>query len=144
MCVLVKFWAGTGQQHSELVLDGHAESIDADAKQLQRIYDSLKARYRELVNIKTALLQPDNAPVHIASVIRGQLEELESLGGLPQTPYSPDLVPLDYHLFRCIAHILRGRKLFNNVNEADNGHRENFIFTPRTARIYKHGIELQA
>jgi hypothetical protein len=57
---------------------------------------------------------------------------------LPHLPYSPDLAPSDYHLFRSLSNNLR-RVSFNNDAELENWLDE--IFTAKAADFFKRGIE---
>ena len=58
------------------------------------------------------ILQHDNAPCHRTSIVQGTIKTLK-LDLLPHPPYSPDLAPSDYHLFRSVAHGLAGLHLAN-------------------------------
>ena len=60
----------------------------------------------------------DNAPCHRAKIVSETLKELK-WEVLPHPPYSPDLIPSDYHLFLSMAHDLAGQHLtdFDNVTE---------------------------
>jgi len=49
------------------------------------------------------IFQPDNARLHVAQLVK-TLEMLKWEVLLPHQPYSPDIAPSDYHLFRSIAH----------------------------------------
>ncbi|EFN75606.1 hypothetical protein EAI_04573, partial [Harpegnathos saltator] len=49
------------------------------------------------------ILQHDNARPHVAKVVKTYLETLK-WEVLPHPPYSPDVDPSDYHLFRSMAH----------------------------------------
>ena len=51
------------------------------------------------------ILQHDNARPHVAKSVKTYLETLK-LEVLPHPPYSPDIAPSDYYLFRSIAHDL--------------------------------------
>ncbi len=53
--------------------------------------------------------QHDNARPHVAKVVNAKLQEL-GWKLLPHPPYSPDLAPSDYHLFRSLSNDLRDRK----------------------------------
>ncbi|GFW19725.1 mariner Mos1 transposase [Trichonephila clavipes] len=48
------------------------------------------------------ILQHDNARPHVAKVVKTYLETLK-WKVLPHPPYSGDLAPSDYHLFRSMA-----------------------------------------
>ena len=55
------------------------------------------------------IFQHDNARPHVAKLVK---ETLETLGVevLPHSPYSPDIAPSDYHLFRSMQSVLKGEK----------------------------------
>jgi hypothetical protein len=59
---------------------------------------------------------------------------------LPHLPYSPDLTPSDYHLFRSLSSNLRVVS-FNNDAELRNYLDE--FFTAKPADFFKRGIENQ-
>ena len=48
-----------------------------------------------------------NAPCHRTSIVQDTIKTLK-LDLLSHSPYSPDLAPSDYHLFRSMAHGLAG------------------------------------
>jgi hypothetical protein len=56
---------------------------------------------------------------------------------LPHPPYSPDLLPSDYHLFRSLSNNLRG--VFFN----DNAELQNWLdfFTVKLVDFFKHGVK---
>lgn len=62
------------------------------------------------------MLLHDNAPVHKASVVRDSLKKL-NFEELNHPPYSPDLAPCDYFLFRNLKKRLRGQR-FSDDEEA--------------------------
>jgi hypothetical protein len=53
------------------------------------------------------IIQHDNARLHAANMTKAAIQELD-WEILPHPPYTPDLVPSDYHFFRSLAHNLRG------------------------------------
>jgi transposase len=57
---------------------------------------------------------------------------------LPHPPYSPDLSPSDYHLFRSLSYNLRGVS-FNNDAELQNWLED--IFKAKPADFFTRGIE---
>ena len=75
-----------------------------------------------LVNRKDPILLHDNAWLHVA---QRRLQRLDELGYevLPHLPYSPDLLPTDYHFFKNLDNFLQG-KCFHNQQEAENGFQE--------------------
>jgi histone-lysine N-methyltransferase SETMAR len=58
------------------------------------------------------ILQHDNAGPHIANMTKAANQELD-WEILPRLPYSQDLAPSDYHLFRSLPNNLHGIS-FNN------------------------------
>jgi histone-lysine N-methyltransferase SETMAR len=53
------------------------------------------------------ILQYDNARLNTANMTKAANQELD-WEILPHQPYSPDLAPLDYHLFHSLSNNLRG------------------------------------
>ena len=51
----------------------------------------------------------DNARPHVSKVATQKLADLK-WQMVPHPPYSPDLAPTDYHLFRSMTHFLDGKK----------------------------------
>ena len=49
------------------------------------------------------ILLHDNARPHVAARVKTYLETLK-WEGLPHPPYSPDIAPSDFHLFRSMTH----------------------------------------
>ncbi|KAG5327631.1 MOS1T transposase, partial [Pseudoatta argentina] len=79
-------------------------------------------RYRlQLMRLSRALkekviLLHDNARPHVAKPGKTYLETLK-WEVLPHPPYSPDIAPSDFHLFRSMAHGLADRR-FHSYEEA--------------------------
>jgi len=61
------------------------------------------------------ILQHDNTRSHIAQPMKTHLETLKWV--LPYRPYSPDIAPSDYHLFRSMAHGL-AEQLLHSYKDA--------------------------
>ncbi|KAG5314516.1 MOS1T transposase, partial [Pseudoatta argentina] len=64
------------------------------------------------------ILQHDNARSHVANIVNTYLETLK-WEVLPHPPYSPDVAPSDYHLFRSMAHDLADQH-FRSYEEVKN------------------------
>ncbi|KAG5314900.1 MOS1T transposase, partial [Pseudoatta argentina] len=62
------------------------------------------------------ILLHDNARPHVAKPVKTYLETLK-WDVLPHPPYSPDIAPSDFHLFRSMAHGLADRR-FHSYEEA--------------------------
>lgn len=92
------------------------------------------SRYRQqMINVNLALIDNrpewdgrhgrkillhDNASSHTAKLVKDTLKRFE-WEILPHPPYSPDLAPSDYHLFRSMAHGL-AEQHFANFEEVEN------------------------
>ena len=66
---------------------------------------------------------------------------MNGISVLPHPPYSPDIAPSDYGLFRSMAHFLKGRR-FENFDDVKYGCEE--FFASKTAKWYQHQIQLLA
>ena len=83
-------------------------------------------------------LQHDNAHPHTARITR---EKIKSLGWkeVRHPPYSPDIAPSDYHLFRSMQHYLDGKnyKSYENINKGLNDY-----FNSKPMMFYERGIKM--
>lgn len=136
--MLCVWWNFEGVVHFELVPDGRAIDANLYSEQLERMFDVLSRKYPALVNRQRVILQQDNAPAHKARITREKIEALGGIELMPHPAYSPDLAPSDYHLFRSMAHFLRG-KIFADLKEVEAGVRE--FFDSKPPEWYQAGIE---
>ena len=60
----------------------------------------------------------DNARPHVSNLTKHKLTNLKWIV-VPHPPYSPDLAPSDYHLFRSMTHFLDGQK-FKDEHEVES------------------------
>jgi hypothetical protein len=95
------------------------------------MYAELSRKYPALVNRRRVLLQQDNASPHTARKTNGKLRELDATERLPHPDYSLDLAPSDFHLFRAMAHFMRGRS-FKTIEDVKMGCLQ--FFPQRTRR----------
>ena len=98
-------------------------------QQLRRLNDTIKER--RPTRQYPVILQHDNARPHIA------IQELD-WEVLPHPPYSPDLAPSDFHLFRSLPNALRGVS-FNNNEEVKMWLDE--FFESKPTDFYCRGVE---
>ena len=70
-------------------------------KQLTRLQEAIQKKRPELVNRKGVVFHHDKARLHTSLMTRQELTEL-GWEVLMHPPYSPDLAPSDYHLFRSL------------------------------------------
>ena len=97
------------------------ETITGDRyrTQLMRLSRALKDK-RPQYNEKhdKVILQHDNARSHVAKIVKTYLETLK-WEVLPHPPYSLDVAPSDYHLFRSMAYRLADQH-FRSYEEVKN------------------------
>ncbi|CAK9828010.1 Mariner Mos1 transposase [Anthophora retusa] len=82
------------------------------------------------------LFHHDNARPHTARIT---VEKIKNFNWelLPHPPYSPDLAPSDYHLFRSMQHFLSGKN-FNNSEDVKSALNE--YFNSKSQKFFENGI----
>ncbi|KOC64283.1 Histone-lysine N-methyltransferase SETMAR, partial [Habropoda laboriosa] len=105
-------------------------------QRVERVQQQLKIKRPSLVNRKGVLYLHDNARPHVATatqkIISGLKWEL-----IPHPPYSPDLAPTDFHLFRALQNNSNGKnfKTFEDVKSAIDS-----FFSDKSQDFDKRGI----
>jgi len=74
---------------------------------LHRVLKEKRPQYEQRYD--KVILQHDNARLHVAQAVKTYLETLK-WEVLSHPPYSPDIAPSDYHLFRSMTHSLSEQK----------------------------------
>ena len=114
--MLCIWWDQLDVVYYELLKPTETITGDLYRTQLMRLSRALKDKrpqYNERHD--KVILQHDNARPHVAKVVKTYLEwEV-----LPHPPYSPDVAPSDYHLFRSMAHGLADQH-FRSYEEEKN------------------------
>lgn len=133
----IVFWDALGVVHLEYFVPSiKRPGINAEVYReiLKRFKVSLDRKRPEKVRRGVLLLQ-DNAPCHAAS--RDILPEL-GIESVPHPPYSPDLAPSDYYLFRNLKNNLRGARFESDeaLKAAVSAH-----FSGLSADYYLRGID---
>ena len=90
-----------------------------------------------MVNRKGPILLRDNARPHVGKITQKKLATLD-IEVLPHPPYSPDLSPTDYHMFRHLDNFLRN-KIFKDRIAIENDVKE--FFDSQKPEFYREGIE---
>jgi [histone H3]-lysine36 N-dimethyltransferase SETMAR len=74
----------------------------------QHIHESLLKSRPALPNLWKCLLHYDNTRPHVVKKTQMKLMEL-GWEVLPHPPYSPDIAPSDYHLFRAMDNFMQNK-----------------------------------
>ncbi|XP_046354018.2 histone-lysine N-methyltransferase SETMAR-like [Haliotis rufescens] len=79
---------------------------------MKKLPNAIKEKQRGMLTAGVLLLH-DNAPVHKSRVAQAAIRECK-FEHLNHPPYSPDLAPSDYYLFRNLKSHLRGTRFAND------------------------------
>lgn len=136
--MLCVFWSMRGPLHWELLKPGTSINAKKYCEQLSCVDTALKAWNALGLHERKMVFHHDNAPPHRSETTRRHI--LETLGWelLEQPPYSPDIAPSDYHLFRSLKNFLRGKK-FAKPEEVESALEEYFA-SKRGTDFYERGI----
>ena len=133
-------WNVQGIIHFELLPRNATMTARLYVDQLDRLNQSLSRKHPSLVNRKGVLFLHDNARPHVAKVTREKIKDL-SWEVLPHPPYSPDLAPSDFHLFRSLQNHLAD---INFVDEESLKNDLSAFFASKPPNFYRRGIEALA
>ncbi|GFV73641.1 histone-lysine N-methyltransferase SETMAR [Trichonephila clavipes] len=106
--------------------------------QLDKLNVALQQKRSGLINTKGVVFHQDNARPHTSLVTRQKLLQLE-WDTIPHPPYSSDLAPSDYYLFRSLQNFLDGKTF--TLNEEVKNHLDQF-FANEDKKFYERGIML--
>jgi histone-lysine N-methyltransferase SETMAR len=134
--LLCVWWDIRGIVYLEFLKSGQTINSDVYCDQLDKVDESLKQNRAALVNRKGVLFHQDNARPHVAENTRKKLEEL-GWDLMEHPPYSPDIAPSDFYLFRCLQNHLDGGK-FNGSEEVKKEVQD--FFNAKTPDFFKKGI----
>lgn len=111
--MLCIWWDQQGVIYYELLKPSQTITAELYKKQLQCLNEAIATKRPEWTRRHDRIiLQQDNARPHVARIVSEYLEELK-WEILPHPPYSPDIAPSDFHLFRSMQHGLSGQ-VFDN------------------------------
>ena len=91
-------WDRKGVLYYELILENQTINCNKYCSQLDQQKTTLDEKHPELVNRKCIIFHQDNARPHVSLMTRQKLLQL-GWEVLIHLPYSPDISPLDFHLF---------------------------------------------
>ncbi|XP_017795708.1 PREDICTED: histone-lysine N-methyltransferase SETMAR-like [Habropoda laboriosa] len=136
--MLSVWWDVKGIVFFELLPDNTTINSEVYCHQLDKLNDSLKEKRPELINRKGVVFHQDNARPHTSLVTRQKLLQLE-WDVLQHPPYSPDLAPSDYYLFRSLQNFLDGKTFTSNEDVKNH---LNQFFASKDQNFYERGIML--
>lgn len=134
--MLSVWWDWKGVVYFELLPRNQTINSDVYCEQLDKLNTAIKEKRPELVNRKGVIFHQDNARPHTSLVTRQKLSEL-GWELLMHPPYSPDLAPSDYHLFRSLQNSLNGKTF--DKDEDIKSHLLQF-FADKGQKFYERGI----
>ena len=104
--------------------------------QLDQLKAALDEKRPELVNTKRIIFHQDNARPHVSLMTRQKLLQL-GWEVLIHPPYSSDIAPSGFHLFRSLQNSLNGKN-FSSLEECKR-HLEQF-FAQKNRKFWGDGI----
>ena len=125
-----------GVLYYELLLENQTINSNKYCSQLDQLKAALDKKRPELVNRKRIIFHQDNARPHVSLMTRQKLLQL-GWEVLIHPQHSPDITPLDFHLFRSLQSSLNG-KIFNSLEDCKR-HLEQF-FAQKDKKFWEDGI----
>lgn len=122
--MLCVFWSAQGVVYWELLEQGQNVNSGVCCRQLDAVKRALGRRQ--------VVFLDDNAKPHRSRVTNAKVAEL-GWERLDHPPYSPDLAPSGFHLFRSLQHFLEGKQ-FENIDEMQESLEE--YFESKDAEFY--------
>lgn len=135
--LLCIWWDIRGVIYFELLDSNTTIKADVYSYQLMQVQEALMEKRPGLVNRKGVILLHDNARPHVAKLTQQKIKELE-WEVLPHPPYSPDLAPTDYHLFRSLHYYLAEKKY---DEDSDIKSDLTAFFASKSPGFYEEGIK---
>ncbi|CAK1594867.1 unnamed protein product [Parnassius mnemosyne] len=113
--MLTVFFDHRGVVQSEFLQTGQAVNKEYYLSVMRRLSEAIRKKRPELWADNFWFLHHDNAPSHTALILR-EFFAKNSTNIVPQAPYSPDLAPCDFWLFRKLKRPLRGNR-FESIGD---------------------------
>lgn len=131
--MLCVWWNSKGLVFMDVLNPGETVNSEVYLKQLMKVDQALQ---RQGVDTSKTNLLHDNARPHVAKIVQQKIEEL-GWNVLPHPPYSPDIAPCDYHLFRSMQHGLEEQQ-FKKVDDVRIW--VSSFFDSQPAQFFEKGI----
>lgn len=133
--LLSVFWDYKGILSLELLQPNTTINAEYYCYQLDRLHNILSIQRSPKCNV---ILLHDNARPHTALQTRNKIVNEFDWEILPHPPYSPDISPTDYYLFRHLSNHLR-EKHFSKYEDLNNDIRS--FFNSKSESFYTKGIQ---
>lgn len=134
--MLSVWWDYKGVLYYELLPQNTTINSTKYCSQIDKLKEEIDRKRSVLVNRNGVVFHHDNARPHVPNMTRQKLLDL-GWDVLQHPPYSPDLAPSDYHLFRALQNSLNG--LILSDVDACKKHLDHF-FANKSQEFYKRGI----
>ena len=128
------WWDWEGLVHWEMLEKNKTVEKNLYIAQLHRVNEAIQQKRPDRQG--QVILLHDNARPHVANIVKAALQELD-WEVLQHPPYSPDLAPTDYHLFRSLSNQMRG-VTFDTNEDLENW--LNNFFESRPSDFWRDGI----
>ena len=109
------WWDWKGVLYREPLLENQTVNSKKYCSQLDQLKATLNKKHPELVNRKCIIFHQYNARPRVSLMTRQKLLQVGS-EVLIHPPYSPDIVPSDFHFFQSLQNSLNG-KTFNSLED---------------------------
>ena len=130
------WWDWKGVLRYEVLLEDQTINSNKYCSQLDQLKAGLDKKCPELAKRKRILFHQDNTRPHVSLMTRQKLLQL-GWEVLIHPPYSPDIAPSDFHLFRSLQNSLSGKN-FNSLEDCKR-HLEQF-FAQKDKKFWEDGI----
>ena len=130
----VKDWKGI--IHYELLQTGRTIDSELYCEQLMRLKQEVERKRPELINRRGVVFHPDTARPHTSLATQQKLREF-CWEVLMHPPYSPDLAPSDFHLFRSLQNSLGSVRL---TSREDCQNHLSRYFDHKSQNFYSNGM----
>ncbi|CAH2108047.1 unnamed protein product [Euphydryas editha] len=137
--MLCIWWDQLGVVYYELLNPSETITGTLYRTQLMRLSRALKEKRPQYYSRHDKIiLLHDNARPHVAVPVKNYLKTLD-WEVLPHPPYSPDIAPSDYHLFRSMAHALSEQR-FTSYEDTKNW--VDSWIASKDKEFFRHGIRM--
>lgn len=134
--LLCIWWDWKGVIYYDLLPSGQTINATRYCAQLEELKEAVLRKRPELRYRRNVVFHVDNARPHVALATK---QKLKNFGWevMQHPPYSPDIAPSDYHLFRSLQNHLNSQR-FNSMDEIKKV--LNGFFEEKPQSFYESGI----